>query len=364
MSFLDDTQIVLTSYLKMTEEILNDLLDKKPYCGCAHIIPNLDLGFPHDVIRIAGGFATGMGVLWQSEIPFVPIDICMNVCTVSLYELKDCIEFTESKIEKLISKIDESSYMANFHRGNHFISYLQDVKTDKKYIMIHSSAAEFETGYNGLYPVESNFFYGKMKVFHSRNRYVRYLDGKPAKLFYKMAYDIYQYNENRHDFMIESFMDNSEDIINSKHYHHYGMPSEQIALLGSHMITRNMETPLLTRVGENVYIIEYKNLLNKQLKIWENQSYFLTPHGLGKKHCGTPDLQINDVEQSMKLDNCSYKIKYGESLRSHPNLQIRDIKMQEFFSFLAQNYEFGIINEFQQVASYNKDGFIRWNEAR
>ena len=66
----------------------------------------------------------------------------------------------------------------------------------------------------------------------------------------------------------------------------------------------------------------------------------------------------------MKLDNCSYKIKYGESLRSHPNLQIRDIKMQEYFSFLAQNYEFGIINEFQQVASYNKDGFIRWNEAR
>lgn len=69
----------------------------------------------------------------------------------------------------------------------HSISYVESVVDGSRYIIIHSSAAEFEILYNGLYPVENNYFFEKIKIFYYDNQYVRYLDGQAAELFQKMA---------------------------------------------------------------------------------------------------------------------------------------------------------------------------------
>ena len=265
MMYLDDTQKILFRHLQKTEQIMNHLLSNEPYYGNASIVANIDLGFPHDVIRLAGGFATGIYVKWESKVPFVPIDVCMNACTVSLYELSENNSdfFSKEALQKLLLKLERSSYKANFHRGNHFISYLESVNEKKGYVMIHSSAAEFETNYNGLYPVEGNFFYNKIRTYYLDGKYIRYIEGRDAELFWKLASNLYAYNEGRHDFIITSLLDEKNKVIEGKHYHHYGMPSQQEALLGSHLIEHGQSVPLLTVPGDNVYLIKYKMRLKK-----------------------------------------------------------------------------------------------------
>lgn len=360
MIYLDNTQSILSSYLNNTEKIMNHLLESKPFCGIARILTNLDLGFPHDVVRLAGGFATGICVSWQSEIPFIPIDICMNVCTVSLYELGDYVDLKEEEFKKLTKNLNASSYISNFHRGNHFISLLEDIYTSKYYIMIHSSAAEFETLYNGLYPVEGNFFHSNINYYHDEGIYVRYLSGKSAELFYRLIKNAYEYNQNRHDFIINSLLGNVNLIVNCKHYHHYGMPDSNIALLGSHIIGRGQETPLLTREGENVYLIKYHDIKEKKLQLFDNKKLFITPHGLGKQHCRDFKIYIDEKKKYLQLDSLQYKIKYGESLREHPGLRIRTLDMKDYFKKLSSLYSYSILSEFKQIISYNKNGFIRW----
>ncbi len=360
MIYIDNTQKVLTSFLKETETCCNKLLAQR-YKGECKIVPNIDLGFPHDVIRLAGGFVTGMYIKWKTEIPFIPVDICMNACTVSFYEIsKDCKEiFCKQNFDKLLLNLQNSSYKANFHRGNHFISYVKDVKDDRKFIVIHSSAAEFETGYNGLYPVEGNFIYNNIKCFINEGRYLRFVDGNVAELFIKLSKNLYRYNENRHDFIISSLVGNNVCILNSNHYHHYGMPDESSAIIGGHVIRRDMCTPLLTRPGKNIFLIRYKKAIDSSLQISEN-GCFITPHGWGKHHTGKPEIKIDYNNKKMNLDSMKYKIEYGESLRDHVNLELRDFEMSYYFEYLAEEYEFEVVSEFIQIASYNKNGLMYW----
>lgn len=358
MQSIDSTQNRLDSYLKKTESIMNELLCRKPFYGNVRIICNLDLGFPHDVIRIAGGFATGIYVSWYSRIPFIPVDICMNVCSVSIYKL-DFIHgnfFTEDRITKLLENLKNSSYIANFHRGNHFISYLESMVDSSRYIMIHSSAAEFETLYNGLYPVENNYFFHKTKTYYSGSRYIRYLEGSDAELYWKIADNLYTYNENRHDFIINCLIGEDAKIVKENHYHHYGMPSECEAIIGCHMLKKGEEAPLLTRPGENVYLLRYNNRLDGSI----DEERFTAPHGLGKRHVGMPSISVS--RNLFRLDKSEYKIKYGESLRSHPCLYLRDLPIEDFMKHLKNEYDYQVIDEYKQLISLNKSGIIVWRD--
>ena len=84
----DQTQRVLLPYLRETEVLLNKLvkIHDKEY-GWAKIIPCNDLGFPNNVVRIAGGFLTGAYYNWSCAVPIVPIDATINTCTSSVFEL-------------------------------------------------------------------------------------------------------------------------------------------------------------------------------------------------------------------------------------------------------------------------------------
>lgn len=76
-------------YIQETERLFTEAIkkhDQSENSGC-HIIPSLDLGFPNNVQRLAGGFATGMLVAWQCGLDMVPVDATVNICTSSVYKL-------------------------------------------------------------------------------------------------------------------------------------------------------------------------------------------------------------------------------------------------------------------------------------
>lgn len=333
--------------------------------GSVEIKTCLDLGFPHDVIRIAGGFATGVYVKWNASIPIIPVDTCVNVCSCSFFEINnDIIDiFNNSTFLQLNENLKQGIYISNFHRGNHFISYIQSVKNGKRYLLLHSSASEFKSNYNGLYPIKGNWFYDQIKTYCDRNSYIRYIEGKDAEVFYSLSENLVSFNETRHEFIAQLLLRNKSSILGVSHFHHYFMPSNNSVVMGSHILSGGQKAPILSVPGANIYMVNFEKAKVDELYI--DDSHFLTPHGWGKRHKQTPEIEINAAAQTFRLDNIDYKIEFGESLRSHPALELRNYlttskNENSFFDYLNQNYKYKITDEFKQIASYNKAGVVIW----
>lgn len=361
----DSTQSILMDYLSDTEQLMGKLLSKN-FSGTARIKAVSDLGFPHDVIRIAGGFATGSFVDWTTNIPFIPIDTCVNVCSVSFFEIKDDIKhlFNDDYFDSVKRKLGNGIYISNFHRGNHFISYLNSVVDGKKYLLLHSSANEYKENFNGLYPVEGNWYFDRIKIFSDGQSYVRYLDGKDAEVFYSIAKGLYEFNEIRHEFIAHVILGDYQEDVSPLHFHHYGMPTNTSIAMGCHLSTQDEIFPILTLPGESLYMIKYSRAKDKSLMLSDKQ--FLTPHGWGKRHISMPKIALNLKDNIFMLDDQSYEIRFGTSLRSHPNIELRDFgitslnRKENFFDYLSKLYEYEIVDEFEQIASWNKAGVKIW----
>lgn len=361
----DYTQVVLKDYLTNTEQVINKLLSKE-FSGSARIKFVSDLGFPHDVIRIAGGFATGVFVDWTTNAPFIPVDTCVNVCSTSFFEVKDDITnlFNDEYFDLINRKFAHSIYISNFHRGNHFIAYLNSIIDGKKYLLLHSSANEYKDNFNGLYPVEGNWYFDKIKVFSDEKTYIRYLDGKDAEVFYLVAKSLYAFNEIRHEFIAHVILGDFRNDATPLHFHHYGMPTNRSVAMGCHLSEQNEIYPILTLPGENLYMVKYYRPKDASLMV--NDRQFLTPHGWGKRHINTPQIRLDLKNNRFILDNESYDIKFGTSLRAHPNLELRDFgtsletRKENFFNYLSKIYEYEVVNEFEQIASWNKMGVKIW----
>ena len=69
-------------------------------------------------------------------------------------------------------------------------------------------------------------------------------------------------------------------------------------------------------------MIKYSRVKDKSLMLSDKQ--FLTPHGWGKRHINTPKMALNLKDNMFTLDEQNYGIRFGTSLRSHPNLELRD----------------------------------------
>lgn len=364
MDYFDNTQIELKRYLDRTEDTFNKLLSSMN--GQAVIKTCLDLGFPHDVIRIAGGFATGACVQWSSVEPIIPVDTCVNVCSCSFFEIEnDIIDiFSDSMFGELIQNLQKGIYVPNFHRGNHFISYIQSTKTDKRYLLLHSSASEFKNNFNGLYPISGNWFYDQIQIFKNDNSYIRYIKGKDAEIFYKLSENLLKFNENRHEFIAQILLRNKSIINNVAHFHHYFMPNINTVVMGSHIVSCGDIAPILSLPGENIYMVRFDNPKDEELYLGDTK--FLTPHGWGKRHKSIPNISLDVTSKKFHLDNYEYTIEFGESLRDHPALELRDFKTatqsrkESFFSYLDKIYNYSIIDEMKQIASYNKAGVIKW----
>ena len=203
----DDSQNVLLPYIRETERLFTEAIKKhdrseRSYC---HIYPSLDLGFPNNVRRLAGGFATGMLVTWQCGIDIVPVDATVNVCTSSVFKLDRFDETYLNDNDAFYRKIDDYArtagawlgYSFSFTSGNHFLLIAKDESDGSYYLVLHSSANELKHSYMGLYPVEGNWYSNKIKNIKSENsnRYFRYLKDEDARYFIQMTKNFQTYNE-------------------------------------------------------------------------------------------------------------------------------------------------------------------------
>lgn len=360
MVCIDETQKVLEQYLSNTEMLMNELLSSE-FSGSARIRVTTDLGFPHDVIRIAGGFATGAHVSWDSTRPFVPVDTCVNVCTASFFEITlDILNlFTDEYLSNVKKRLSQGIYVSNFHRGNHFISYIRSRVNGKLYLLLHSSANEFKDNFNGLYPVKGNWYFDKIKTYSNGKAYINYLENNDAEVFYRLSEGLYKFNEIRHEFIVQVILENLKYVQNVQHFHHYGMPTPNSVVMGSHILNNGEVAPILTMPGQDIYMVKFCSVKDKSLLI--NDSQFITPHGWGKRHKNIPQLLLDLNSNKFMLDGELYNVEFGTSLRAHPNLELRKYSGKEnYFNYLRKMYSVELLDEMEQLASWNKEGVRIW----
>lgn len=362
----DPTQIKLIEFCKQTEFILTKVLRELDKSSECKIHTSLDLGFPHDLIRIAGGFPTGSIVEWECNIPFVPVDTTVNICTGSIFEISniDYDVLTESYFKKFQDRINASSYNFNYNRGNHFMIFAKSENTGKQYLLLHSSASEFKKQYNGLYPVKGNWYYDDLKIYSYGNRYLRYITGTKAEMFFRIAKQIETYNSLRQEFIAHSLVNNIGTLNNPKHYHHYYMPNNSSVVIGSYLANENEVVPIFTSVGLPIFMFKVKaNTINRIN--FKGKTKYITPHGWGKKSIINPNIDINVGEGLFTLNEVKQKIDVDSSLRNHPDLKIRGFSTDSnsvnyFFNLVRGQLVGDVLDKYCQIISLTKYGFNRW----
>src|SRR5580692_10897585 len=117
-------QLGLSAHLVRTQRALRDQLRTLDRNADCEILPAADLGVPYDVLRLAGGFATGCFVQWRCTVPIVPIDITMNIDTSSVFWVDDTAadRFNEAQLASTRTTIEgKTGYLWNLDESNHFI---------------------------------------------------------------------------------------------------------------------------------------------------------------------------------------------------------------------------------------------------
>lgn len=361
---------LLIPFIKETENLLYQALKSiNPNVSC-RILPAPDLGFPHDVIRIAGGFPTGCLVEWDCPIPFVPIDTTVNIDTSSVFFLDDDISsiINENTFDWLRSKFYESSYIFNFDKGNHFISFGITTITNRPVLVIHSNEKEFKYQFNGLMPSENNWFSDKVHIFRGSNgRYIRYITGDTANLFVDLAKSLEHYNVIRHRFVAHLLTQSKAKIINQEDYHHYYMPTRQSVAIGCFPVESGMCVPIFSRPGRNITIFKPQaGGLNALGKLPSGNDLLLVPHGWGKTCIDDTSFSIDYEQGLFTLSGQKYEIKTQVSLGKDERLQLRNFCSNnfdgdEFFTQIADHCPGTIVEQIRQVVSFTKNGFERYH---
>lgn len=333
----DNTQRVLLPYIRETQELLNYIVkdyDSSDNSGAA-IYPSLDLGYPNNVQRLAGGFATGMFVRWQCGTSIIPVDATVNVCSSSVFKLdhfdpqKLTANFTKYLDEEVfIQASNIHGYSFSFDSGNHFLMIAKDIRGEY-YLVLHSSANEFKNSYMGLYPIEDNWYKGKIKTYRSGNRYLRYIKDEEARYFATNAKHLRNYNEQIHKWLatkINAGKEPNEKDINIKH--HYYMPTEQSIAIGTFIETPGTVVPMFSNVGKPVYLFRIGHD-NWKISIDGTQKC-LVPHGWGQQIEWVKSVSVDAERNLLFLDNDSITIN-SKSRIEDDKKQVRNFECGEEF---------------------------------
>ncbi len=363
----DNAQELLLPFIKETEALLLKTLKSIDSTAECKITPAVDLGFPHDVIRIAGGFATGIFVEWNCNTPFVPVDTTVNIDTSSIFYLEDDISssITNTEFETLRNNFENSSYVFNFHKGNHFISFGKTEKENKPVLVIHSNEKEFKYQYNGLMPVSNNWYMNDVKINQVENRYLRYLTGRKAELFTDIAKMLEDYNIIRHRFVAEQILNGKTNIISQTDKHHYYMPSKNSVAIGCFLAKEQEELPIFSKVGADIFIFSpEQGGKNKIITLNDANERFLVPHGWGKTCDNKIKFEIDYHKKIFKLSGREYKIEPLISLGKDERLQIREFSSNpadgnSLFQQMRQHCPGTITDRITQKCSYSKHGFLK-----
>ncbi|NDV95455.1 hypothetical protein D0T84_11090 [Dysgonomonas sp. 521] len=347
----------LFNWLEGTEQILRSAVRKVDNNATARITPSIDIGLPDDVRRISGGFLTGCFVEWSCNTPFVPVDTTVGVCTSSVYRFSDKLnDYTINDFEKRIKKIMslENEYIWNFNLGNHFIILGED--DCSSYLIMHSSASEFKKQLdNGLYPMPNNWYWDSLNTLVENNRYLRFIKGKNAELFWKIASSIPEYNTNRHNYFAENFAQGLTKIEDSNIEHHYGMPSQESINIGCFVAKSEKILPIFSALGQNIFLYEV-NKNDPQVG-----DVKLIPHGWGKTYPNLSQIQFINSMQEIQIANNIYSINSDERIKGDIRMFCDNPNSPDFyFNVMSDYYKGNVIKTIKQRFSHSKHGNINW----
>jgi hypothetical protein len=347
-------------HLRKTEELFRQALrELDPEADCT-ITPAADLCLPHDVIRLAGGFATGCLVQWDCDVPVVPVDTTVNIDTSSIFWLDEFPEFDGEQFDQLRQDIEQrSSYEWNFHKGNHFIALCKRRSDGAPALVIHSNEKEFKYQYNGLMPVDGNWFMSDVSVFRTGNRYLRLLIGKKAELFAEISALMEPYNVVRHRFIASELLSGRAGILHDEHHHHYNMPTPQSVAIGCFIAEPGDVRPIFSRAGSDISMFQVASGGANSVLV-DGIEKLLVPHGWGKTV--KDRLSIAYDEQILTLNDVTFENRPLSSIGKHPDLVVREFDEspgapRSLFSLMEHHTPGAVIDSLQQLASYTKDGF-------
>lgn len=377
----DGVQTALLGHLLKTQDLLDKLIKIYDKDGFAQIYPSFDLGLPNNVQRIAGGFATGMLVLWRCGTPIIPIDTTVNACSSSFYslteeqfeDLRGKFARREDYFDKLVIEANKASVLNSFSSGNHFIILGKSRDAQRFCLVLHASATEFKYKPLGLYPYPGVWYWNKIKVFPSRdgdNRYIRYLKDREAERFIHMAVDLADSNKEDHNWFARRLVDDSTSFRDDKsapetHFtkHHYYMPTSYSVAMGTYVENPGTIVPIFSRPGRPIYLFRSSVEQPWTLRL-ANTEKCLIPHGWGQAlESDTLSIAIENTEKekSLILNGEPFKIAPRESLseRSSLGVKVRDFRgddggMSEFLSRGSNYFAGSIVDTFDQVACYQR----------
>lgn len=364
----DQSQHVLLPYIKETERMFTEAIKKhdrgeQSFC---RLYPSLDLGFPNNVRRLAGGFATGMLVTWNCGVDMVPVDATVNVCTSSVYRLDRIDErwLTDHRlffdaVDKYGAEASEKKgYSFSFMSGNHFLTISKDRGSEQYYLIMHSSANELKHSYMGLYPVEDNWYSQSIKHIKGKDgRYFRYLKDEDARYFIRMAKNFQKYNEQIHQWVAERI--NGGAFQNGEKWiaHHYYMPTDQSIAIGTFAEPVGAQVPIFSAHGKPVYIFEI-GPDNFQVDLGgQKGKVCIIPHGWGQKIDGIERIAVRDNNLVLTVNGTEYptKISSQEHIRCDTK-RIRDFDDGEDFLATGNGYIQGrFIKELIPCVEYSRN---------
>jgi hypothetical protein len=357
----DYAQALLIPYLERTQRLLSNALRKLDSAADCQVVPAADLGIPYDVLRLAGGFATGCFIEWQCSTPVIPIDTTMNIDTSSVFWLdSDPGEaFSQERIESLKRRIDaDSSYEWNFNRGNHFILTCRR-DTDGRYaLLLHSNEKEFKDQFNGLCPTPDNWYEKSIRVFEGE-RSIRLLVGDPAQLFSQFAHMLQNFNILRHRFIATMLMGDCVGITEEYHKHHYFMPTPTSAALGCYLCESDEEVPIFSSVGRPIAMFRPTVGGLNEVRLLAGGNCLIVPHGWGMT--ASRPLLLVQSDDHLVLSGRSYSLKPGVSLLDHADVTPRlfDGGMHEFLQVIRAHTPGNLVAQLVQLSSYSRHGFLR-----
>jgi hypothetical protein len=357
----DHAQALLIPYLAQTQVLLSNALRKLDPTADCQVVPAADLGIPYDVLRLAGGFATGCFVEWRCRTPVIPIDTTMNIDTSSLFWLDGDPgdAFSKERIESLRRRIeDDSSYEWNFDRGNHFIATCRSDTDDRYALLLHSNEKEFKDQFNGLSPTPGNWYEKSVRVLEGE-RSVRLLVGDQAELFAQLAQMLEDFNILRHRFVATMLMGDHVGITGEYHKHHYFMPTPTSAALGCYLCESGEDVPVFSSVGRPIAMFRPAAGGLNQVRLLAGGTCLIVPHGWGMS--ASRALHLTQSDHHLELNGHSYNLKPGASLLDHEDVTPRlfDGGTQEFLKVIRTHTPGDLVAELFQLTSYSRHGFLR-----
>lgn len=322
-----------------------------------------DLGLPHNVRRIHGGFFTGALYRWESDAPIVPVDATVNLCGVSIF--KTSVDFKDNdafqdRIARAHRAWEECTpFSWNFDNGNHFIIYAETTGSPDlpagRYLVLHSSPSEFKKQYNGLYPTNGNWYANDIKVHQSNGRYLRYLTGRPAARFIDTAAMLETYQRERQRLCAGLVAGESELEEEFLSVPHYGMPDESSIAIGCQWLRSDRPLYLLlTRPHEPLFLIRAlpggPNVVPTR-----HGPRLITPHGLGVESTEKPSIRY--LPDKLEVSDRTFSL--DESLAAEQVVSIRDFSRDRTLGRVLEACPGEVVGELRQIYSYYRNGVSR-----